>query len=61
VDEALLGEAVELLGGTRRVTAALLQRRLRIDYQQAMDVMVQLASRGLVELEADASQGRVVV
>lgn len=61
VDEGLVQEAVELVSGQSRVTAALLQRRLRIDYQLAMDLMTQLGARGVVELEADASQGRVVV
>lgn len=59
-DEALVAEAIELVTGTRRVTATLLQRRLRIDYPQALDLLAQLAARGVVELEADASQGRVV-
>jgi len=61
VDEGLVQEAIELASGQSRVTATLLQRRLRIDYQQAMDVLAQLGARGVVELEADASQGRVVV
>jgi ribosomal protein S25 len=61
VDEELLQEAIELVRGESRVTATLLRRRLRIDYQQAMDVLVQLGARGVVELEADMSQGRVVV
>jgi len=60
VDEALLAEATELISGSRRVTASLLQRRLRIDYQEAMDVLAALAARGAVELDADASQARVV-
>lgn len=60
-DEELIAEATELVAGARRVTATLLQRRLRIDYAQALDLMAQLAARGVVELDADASQGRVVV
>lgn len=61
VDDELVAEAIELARGQSRVTATLLQRRLRIDYQQAMDVLAQLGARGVVELEPDASQGRVVV
>lgn len=61
VDEELMGEATELARGQSRVTAALLQRRLRIDYQQALEVLGELGARGVVELDADASQGRVVV
>lgn len=61
VDDALLAEAMELIRGSRRVTATLLQRRLRIDYAEALDVLAALAARGQVELEADASQGRVLV
>ena len=60
-DEELVEEAVELIAGSRRVTATLLQRRLRIDYAQALEVLAQLAARGKIELEADASQGRVLV
>jgi len=61
VDEDLLQEALEVVDGQSRVTAVLLQRRLRIDYQQAMDVLRQLGARGVLELDADATQGRVVV
>lgn len=60
VDEGLIAEAMDLLAGTRRVSASLLQRRLRIDYAQAIDLLAQLAARGAVELEADATQGRVL-
>ncbi len=60
VDDELVAEAMELLAGTRRVSASLLQRRLRIDYAQAIDLLAQLAARGAVELEADATQGRVL-
>ncbi|MBL8749351.1 MAG: hypothetical protein JNK78_09325 [Planctomycetes bacterium] len=60
VDEGLIAEAMDLLEGTRRVSASLLQRRLRIDYAQAIDLLTQLAARGVVELEGDATQGRVL-
>ena len=60
VDEELVREALELASGQSRVTAAQLQRRLRIDYEQAKELMAQLGARGAVELDADATQGRVI-
>ncbi len=61
IDADLLAEAMELVHGQRRVTAALLQRRLRIDYDLAVELLAQLGARGVVELEGDATQGRVIV
>ncbi|MBL9077711.1 MAG: hypothetical protein JNL08_09415 [Planctomycetes bacterium] len=61
VDDDLVQEAMDVLDGQSRATASLLQRRLRIDYDQAVALMAQLGARGLVELEADATQGRVIV
>jgi hypothetical protein len=48
VDEDLLVEARELLRSGRRPTAALLQRKLRIDYELAQDVLHELEARGLL-------------
>jgi hypothetical protein len=59
IDEALLAEAVELVTAWRRASATLLQRRLRIDYALACQVLAILATRGVIELEADAAHGRV--
>jgi S-DNA-T family DNA segregation ATPase FtsK/SpoIIIE len=60
VDEDLVQEAIEVVLGTRRATATLLQRKLRIDYDLALEVLSELAARGVVALEGDATQGRVV-
>ena len=60
IDEALIQEAIELVTSTRRASATLLQRKLRIDYARAIDLLGELAARGLVALEGDASQGRVL-
>lgn len=59
LDEALVREAIDIVQSTRRASATLLQRRLRIDYEQAREVLAVLAHRGVVELADDGSQGRV--
>ncbi|MCU0865433.1 MAG: hypothetical protein MUC36_16740 [Planctomycetes bacterium] len=61
LDEALIQDAIEVVTSTRRANAALLQRKLRIDYALAVDVLGALAARGVVELEGDSTQGRVLV
>lgn len=58
-DAALVDEAIEVVTTWRRASATFLQRRLRIDYAMACQLLAELAARGIVELEADASQGRV--
>ena len=60
IDERLVQEAIELVTSTRRASATLLQRKLRIDYARAVDLLGELAARGLVALEGDDSQGRVL-
>jgi DNA segregation ATPase FtsK/SpoIIIE-like protein len=60
IDEALLQDATEVVTSARRASATLLQRKLRIDYALAVDVLAALAARGVVELDDDATQGRVV-
>jgi DNA segregation ATPase FtsK/SpoIIIE-like protein len=59
VDEALVREAVELVTSTRRASVALLQRKLQIDFEQAMEVLGVLARRGVIDLGAGETQGRV--
>lgn len=58
-DDALIAEAGELVTTWRRASATFLQRRLRIEYGLACQVLAELAARGIVELEADATHGRV--
>lgn len=60
IDERLIQDAIELVTSTRRASATLLQRKLRIDYARAVDLLGELAARGLVALEGDASQGRLL-
>jgi DNA segregation ATPase FtsK/SpoIIIE-like protein len=59
VDEGLVREAVELVTSTRRASVALLQRKLQIDFEQAMEVLAVLARRGVIDLAAGETQGRV--
>jgi hypothetical protein len=60
IDEALVQEATELVLESGRASATHLQRRLRIDYELAKELLGILAQRGLIELEAGAAQGRIV-
>jgi DNA segregation ATPase FtsK/SpoIIIE-like protein len=60
LEEDLVQEAIELVLGSRRATASLLQRKLRIDYEMACRLLVELAARGIIALDADAAQGRVI-
>ena len=53
IDERLVQEAIELVTSTRRASATLLQRKLRIDYARAVDLLGELAARGLVAPEGD--------
>ena len=48
VDEDLIEEARELLGRGRRPSASMLQRKLRIDYEVAQELLRQLSQRGLL-------------
>lgn len=59
-DEDLVEEARVLVVESRRASAALLQRKLRIGYDEARALLAELAARGVVELEADQAQGRVI-
>lgn len=60
LDEALVQEAIEVVTGSRRASVTFLQRRLRIDYALASEILAELAARGVVELEGDATHGRVL-
>ena len=55
LDEGLLAEATELVASGRRTTATLLQRKLRIDYELAVEVLAELTTRGLVSGDEDRS------
>lgn len=60
VDEDLLRDAKEICQSARRASVVLLQRKLRIDYEQARVVLAQLAERGVLELQEDGTQGRML-
>lgn len=51
VDEGLVQEARELLSSGRRPSASLLQRKLRIDYDLAQELLRELVARGLLAAE----------
>lgn len=53
-DEDLLAEAKQIVLESRRPTAALLRRRLRIGYEEACEVLAELSARGIVEIEPEA-------
>jgi len=55
VDEDLLLEAIEVVNSGRRTTATLLQRKLRIEYEHAVEVLEVLTSRGLLAGDGDRS------
>ncbi len=59
LDPELVEEAAEIVREARRVSAALLQRKLRIDFDLARRVLAELAARGVVELDEDEATGRV--
>lgn len=60
LDEGMVQDAIEVVTGSRRASVAFLQRKLRIDYELATEVLAELAARGVVALEGDATQGRVL-
>lgn len=59
VDDSLVRDAIEIVTATRRASATHLQRKLRVDYEQAIELLQVLAHRGLIELAEGESQGRV--
>ncbi|MBL8755555.1 MAG: hypothetical protein JNK15_19820 [Planctomycetes bacterium] len=58
VDAALLQEATELVLESGRSGVSFLQRKLRIDYDLAADLVRELAARGVIAAEGGASQGQ---
>jgi hypothetical protein len=61
LEESLIQEAKDVVLGAGRASANLLQRRLRVDYEQAMELLAVLSHRGVVELGSEMTQGRVIV
>jgi hypothetical protein len=59
VDPELVEEAVELVSAYRRASATFFRRRLRIEEDDAIALLQELAARGIIECEAGATQGRV--
>jgi hypothetical protein len=60
VDEDLVRDAESLILESGRASASQLERRLRISYEHAMQLLSILAERGLIEIDAGAAQGRVI-
>ncbi|MFM1872929.1 MAG: Ftsk gamma domain [Planctomycetota bacterium] len=57
---ALIEDATALVVDSGRASAALLQRKLRIDFDTALGLLAELSRLGVVELSADAVHGRVL-
>lgn len=55
--EALVEDAAEEVRKAGRATTALLQRRLRVDFETAQSLLQELVARGIVATGADAPQG----
>lgn len=60
LDEGLVAEAIELVTTSRRANTVFLQRKLRVDYELAAALLAELAARGVVALDAEATHGRVL-
>lgn len=61
VDEALIDKAVGIIRETRRASMAMLQRRLRLSYVAAADVMQALESRGVVGPHVENSGREILI
>lgn len=60
-DDALIEEAVSLVRETRRASASLLQRRLRIGYPRAARLLDQLEEMGIVGLSRGGGREREIL
>ncbi len=60
LDETLVEDATRLVLESRRATAAMLQRKLRVEFDTARQLLAELARRGILELDEDAVQGRLL-
>jgi hypothetical protein len=60
-DDALVGEAARVVVEQRRANAALLQRRLRVSYDDAIDLLDSLRRRGVIDGAERDDAGRVLV
>lgn len=59
-DDPLVAEAIDLIQQSGRASASFLQRKLRVDFGTATQLLLILAERGVIELDADQSQGRLL-
>jgi len=59
-DDPLVAEAIDLIQQSGRANASFLQRKLRVDFGTASQLLLILAERGVIELDADQSQGRLL-
>ncbi len=60
-DDDLLAEAQDLVVEYRRASRNFLRRRLRVSSEEAEDLLVELARRGVVSYRRGDAQGRVLV
>ncbi len=60
-DGNLVDEAARLVIANDRASASFLRRRLRISRQEALGVIEALSQEGVVDCDAGASQGRVIM
>ncbi len=58
--DELVREAAAVVISSRRASATHLQRRLRVDYDEAMALLRVLGEQGVIEIDAGATQGRVI-
>lgn len=61
VDPELVEAAADLVVGHRRASASFLKRRLRVSEDDAVALLGALSSRGVIECEPGAAQGRVLI
>ena len=59
-DERLIAEATRLVVTSRRANAAFLRNRLRVRYEEAEELLQALAARGVVQLDPESAQARVL-
>jgi hypothetical protein len=59
-DPELVAEAEQLVVEFRRASANFLRRRLRISLDESLDLLQELARRGVIDCEVGSAQGRLV-
>ena len=60
IDEAMVEDAIDVVTRSGRASANFLQRKLRVDYEQSVELLLALKERGVIELGEGETQGRVL-